>query len=71
MDNEEIELKKIVQSGKQKKVDKNTFEKFFCPGFCKYCLYYDWDLDRCNHERGHYDNNGESQCMNWKYLYTK
>ncbi len=69
MDNEEIELRKIVQSGKSKKVDQDTYNKFFYPGDCKYCLFYDWNLDRCNHERGYYDNNGESQCINWRYVY--
>ena len=69
MDNEEIELWKIVLSGTSKKVDQDTYNKFFYPGDCKYCLFYDWNLDRCNHERGYYDNNGESQCINWRYVY--
>ncbi len=66
---EEKELREIVKKGIPKKVSAEKYNKYYSPGWCRYCIHYDWDLEKCDYER--YDNNEDDLCEYWEYVYTK
>lgn len=69
---EEKELREIVKSGIPKKVSEEKYNKNFCPGWCRYCIHYNWDLEKCSYKREYYnDNNEDVECEYWEYVYTK
>lgn len=66
------------------KVSKEVFQKNFCPGWCKYCIYFDEEKEICEEEKkareftisegkklGYTQSDlDKMDCFMWEYKYT-
>lgn len=69
-DEEDEEIRKIVDSGKRKIVSNEFYAEFFDPTYCRYCMNYNWANDSCKVNSSYnYMAKERGECEEWKYIF--